>query len=119
MTLNRLPQHVSGALETLRWSELHIDRNHRCYRCYRCCTNDQPGAFVHMTTCNSGDRVLKLTTTRHIRAWVDGALARQVMALVEQLRAAAVRPTKPREKVRTPKANRQTKATAAVRRGTV
>ena len=116
MTLNRLPQHVSGALETLRWSELHIDRNRRCYR-WR--INDQPGGFVHRTTCDSGDRVLKLTPIRHIRAWADGALARQVMALVEQLRAAAVRPTKPQEKVRTPKANRQTKAAAAVRRGTV
>ena len=89
MTLNQLPQHVSGALGTLRWSVLDIDRNRRCCL-WR--TDEQPGAFVHMRACDSGDRVLKLTPMWQIRAWADGALVWQVMALVERLRAVAVRP---------------------------
>jgi len=71
-----------------------------------------------MMACDSGDRVLKLTPMWQIRAWADGALVWQVMALVGRLRALAVRPTRPRKKVRTSKGNRLTKATAAVRRGT-
>ena len=71
-----------------------------------------------MMACDSGDRVLKLTPMWQIRAWADGAMVWQVMALVERLRTVAVRPTRTRKKVRTPKGNRLTKATAAVRRGT-
>ena len=45
-----------------------------------------------MMACDSGDRVLKLTPMWQIRAWADGALDWQVIALVERLRAVAVRP---------------------------
>ena len=76
---------VSGALETLRWAVLDIER-------YRWRANDQAGAFVHMMAYEDDDLVLRLTPIRHVRTWADGALVWQVLALLERLRAVPVRP---------------------------
>lgn len=70
---------ISGALETLRWSVLDIER-------YRWRAKDHAGAFVHMIVYEGDDLVLRLTPMRHVRIWADGALVWQLMALLERLR---------------------------------
>jgi hypothetical protein len=82
---------VNGALETLRWSVLDIER-------YRWRTSDQAGAFVHMMSYEGDDLVLKLTPMRHVRTWADRALVWQVLALLERLRSAPSRPMAPKAK---------------------
>ena len=83
--LIRFRTRVNGALETLRWAVLDIER-------YRWRANDQAGAFVHMMAYDGDDLVLTLTPMRQVRTWADGALVWQVMALLERLRAAASKP---------------------------
>ena len=80
--LIRFRSRVNGALQTLRWAVLDIER-------YRWRANDQAGAFVHMMAYDGDDLVLSLTPMRQIRTWADGALVWQVLALLERLRAAA------------------------------
>lgn len=69
----------NGALETLRWSVLDIER-------YRWRTQEHAGAFVHLIVYQGDDLVLQLTPMRHVRAWADGTLVWQLLALLERLR---------------------------------
>lgn len=68
----------NGAPETLRWSVLDIER-------YRWRTHEHAGAFVHLIDYEGDDLLLKLTPMRHVRAWADGTLVWQLLALLERL----------------------------------
>lgn len=76
---------TNGALETLRWSVLDIER-------YRWRTHEHAGAFVHLIDYQGDDLLLKLTPMRHVRAWADGTLVWQLLALLERLRAMGAAP---------------------------
>lgn len=75
----------NGALETLRWSVLDIER-------YRWRTQAHAGAFVHLIDYQGDDLLLKLTPMRHVRAWADGTLVWQLLALLERLREMGAAP---------------------------
>lgn len=74
---------MNGALETLRWSVLDIER-------YRWRAKDHAGAFVNLIVYEGDDLVLRLTPMRHVRTWADGALVWQLLALLERLREIGV-----------------------------
>lgn len=76
---------ANGALETLRWSVLDIER-------YRWRTHDHAGAFVSLIVYQGDDLVLRLTPMRHVRAWIDGTLVWQLLALLERLRELGAAP---------------------------
>ena len=101
---------VSGALETLRWGVLNIDR-------YRWRSGGQAGAFVHLMDYQGDDLLLRLTPMRHIRTWADGALVWQVLALLERLRALAGRPVVVRKVVRATGSGPRSRSTVTARRG--
>lgn len=75
----------NGALETLRWSVLDVER-------YRWRANEHAGAFVHLIVYQGDDLVLKLTPMRHVRGWADGTLVWQLLALLERLREMGAAP---------------------------
>jgi hypothetical protein len=101
---------VSGALETLRWGVLDIDR-------YRWRSGGQAGAFVHLMNYEGDDLLLRMTPMRQIRTWADGALVWQVLTLLERLRSLAGRPVAVRKAVRATGPGRRAQATVIAPRG--
>lgn len=97
---------MNGALETLRWSVLDIER-------YRWRANGHAGTFVHMIVYDGNDLVLRLTPMRHVRVWADGVLVWQLVALLERLKGLGVPPLA--AKVRTHDATKPRQAFAATR----
>lgn len=101
---------VSGALDTLRWAVLDIDR-------YRWRTAERTGSLVHLMAFEGSDLVLQIAPTRQIRTWAEGALVWQVLALLERLRALADRRTVVTEAVPLPQALPSPRASVITRRG--
>jgi hypothetical protein len=101
---------VSGALDTLRWAVLDINR-------YRWRTAERTGSLVQLMTFEGSDLELQVTPMRQIRTWADGALVWQVLALLERLRTLAGRPESLAETDQMPQPARGTKAALSARRG--
>jgi len=101
---------VSGALDTLRWAVLDIDR-------YRWRTAERSGSLVQLMTFEGNDLVLQITPMRQIRTWADGALVWQVLALLERLRTLASRPASLAGTAQVPQPARSAKAALGPRRG--
>jgi hypothetical protein len=101
---------VSGALDTLRWAVLDIDR-------YRWRTAERTGSLVHLMAFEGSDLVLQIAPMRQIRTWADGALVWQVLALLERLRTLAGIPNTAAATVQVHRQERGSKAALSLRRG--
>ena len=101
---------VSGALDTLRWAVLDIDR-------YRWRTAERTGSLVHFMAFDGSDLVLQITPMRQIRTWAEGALVWQVLALLERLRTLAAMQNSVAVTAQVPRQERGSVAALSLRRG--